>query len=125
MRNIGSSVGISIVTTCCAHNLAVNRTELVSALTPSNQNLDAITRIGSNQLVLSMLDNEVTKQSLMIGYIDDFKLMMLITLAVIPLVFFLRKPAPRRQRPPGRGDGVNGRTVGTAAPGGAPAPGPR
>ena len=32
----------------------------------------------------------------MIGYIDDFKLMMLITLTVIPLVFFLRKPA----RPP-------------------------
>ena len=42
------------------------------------------------------LDNEVTRQSLMIGYIDDFKLMMLITLTVIPLVFFLRKPA----RPP-------------------------
>ena len=93
VRNIGSSIGISIVTVQLAHNLAVNRTELVSALTPSNQNLDAITRIGSNQLVLSMLDNEVTKQSLMIGYIDDFKLMMLITLAVIPLVFFLRKPA--------------------------------
>jgi DHA2 family multidrug resistance protein len=43
--------------------------------------------------MLSMLDNEVTRQSLMIGYIDDFKLMMLITLTVIPLVFFLRKPA--------------------------------
>jgi DHA2 family multidrug resistance protein len=93
VRNIGSSIGISIVTVQLAHNLAVNRTELVSGLTASNQNLDAVAHIGSDQLMLSMLDNEVTKQSLMIGYIDDFKLMMLITLAVIPLVFFLRKPA--------------------------------
>ena len=45
--------------------------------------------------MLAMLDNEVTRQSLMIGYIDDFKLMMLITLAVIPLVFLLRKPRGR------------------------------
>ena len=39
----------------------------------------------------------------MIGYIDDFKLMMFLTLAAIPLVFLLRKP-------------------GAPAAGGAPAP---
>ena len=41
---------------------------------------------------MAILDNEVTRQSLMIGYIDDFKLMMLVTLAVIPLLLLLRKP---------------------------------
>jgi DHA2 family multidrug resistance protein len=93
VRNIGSSIGISIVTVMLAHNLQVNRTELVSNLTAFNPALDALPKVGSDQLMLSMLDNEVTRQSLMIGYIDDFKLMMLITLTVIPLVFFLRKPA--------------------------------
>jgi len=31
----------------------------------------------------------------MIGYINDFKLMMIVTLAALPLIWLLRKPAPR------------------------------
>jgi DHA2 family multidrug resistance protein len=93
VRNVGSSIGISIVTVVLAHNLQVNRTELISSLTPFNQNLDSVTRLGGDQVMLSMLNNEVTRQSLMIGYVDDFMLMMLITLAVLPLVFLLRKPS--------------------------------
>ena len=41
-RNIGSSVGISVVATLLARNIAVNRTELVSELTPYNPNLDQV-----------------------------------------------------------------------------------
>ena len=32
------------------------------------------------------------QQAAMIAYVDDFKLVMIITLAAIPLVFLLRKP---------------------------------
>ena len=35
----------------------------------------------------------VTSQATMIGYMDDFKLMMLTCLAVMPLVFLLRRSA--------------------------------
>ena len=42
VRNIGSSVGISIVATMLAHNMVAARTDLVSKLTPYNQNLDAL-----------------------------------------------------------------------------------
>jgi len=97
VRNIGSSIGISIVTVMLAHNLQVNRTELISFLNPFNQNFDQVPQIGSDQTMLAILDNEVTRQSLMVGYVDDFKLMMLITLSVLPLVFLLRRPA---RRPP-------------------------
>ena len=34
----------------------------------------------------------VNVQALMISYLDDFKLMMIITLMALPLVFLLRKP---------------------------------
>src|SRR4051812_38376068 len=95
VRNIGSSIGISIVTVMLAHNLQVNRTELISFLSPFNQNFDQVPQIGNEQTMLAILDNEVTRQSLMVGYIDDFKLMMLITLSVLPLVFLLRRPARR------------------------------
>ena len=42
VRNIGSSVGISIVATMLAHNMVAARSDLVSKLTPYNPNLDAL-----------------------------------------------------------------------------------
>jgi DHA2 family multidrug resistance protein len=94
VRNIGSSLGISIVTAMLARNVGVNRTELVSGLTPFHHSLDSLANLGGDTLTLTVLNNEVTRQALMIGYVDDFKLMMLVTLAVIPLLLLLRKPAP-------------------------------
>ncbi len=34
-------------------------------------------------------------QAAIIGYIDDFKLMMILAIATVPLVLLLRPPAPR------------------------------
>jgi DHA2 family multidrug resistance protein len=42
------------------------------------------------------IDGLVNIQALMISYVDDFKLMMIVTLCALPLVFLLRKPAPAR-----------------------------
>jgi DHA2 family multidrug resistance protein len=94
MRNVGSSVGISIVAAELARNAVINRVELIGNLTPFDPDLDAAASAlsGSREALLTVLDNEVTRQALMIGYVDDFKLMMLVTLAVIPLLLFLRKP---------------------------------
>ena len=39
----------------------------------------------------AMLDAEINRQALMIAYLDDFHLMMLITLAAAPLVLLLKK----------------------------------
>jgi DHA2 family multidrug resistance protein len=33
----------------------------------------------------------ITKQALFIAYLDDFKLMMIITFSVLPLLFFMRR----------------------------------
>ncbi|TIO02392.1 MAG: multidrug efflux MFS transporter, partial [Mesorhizobium sp.] len=38
------------------------------------------------------LDGLVTLQATIISYVDDFELMMLLSLAAIPLVLLLRKP---------------------------------
>jgi DHA2 family multidrug resistance protein len=55
--------------------------------------------MGRNPLTLQFMDGLVNQQALMIGYIDDFKLMMLVTLAALPLIWILRKPAPRPLSP--------------------------
>jgi DHA2 family multidrug resistance protein len=100
VRNIGSSVGISIVATQLAHNIVINRAELVSKLTAENANLDVLATTGLDATTtLVMLNNQVQAQAAFIGYIDDFKLMMLVTLAVIPLLAFMRKPGKASDGP--------------------------
>ncbi|MBC7147541.1 MAG: DHA2 family efflux MFS transporter permease subunit [Thioclava marina] len=96
LRNIGSSIGISIVTALLTHNIAVNHSEIVSAINPQNlQGLmsgsSALSKYGS-EAGYYVLNSLASEQAAMISYLDDFRFMMWITLAAIPLVFFLRKP---------------------------------
>ena len=98
VRNIGSSVGISIVATQLAHNMAAARGDLVSGLTPFNQNLDSLLG-GSTDIAatLAQLEAQLRAQAAIVAYIDYFMLMFYLTLAAIPLVFLLRRPgAPAR-----------------------------
>jgi len=44
---------------------------------------------------IAALDHEVTRQAAMIGYIDDFALMLIVILASLPLLLLVR--VPRRQ----------------------------
>ncbi|PZO81834.1 MAG: EmrB/QacA family drug resistance transporter [Mesorhizobium amorphae] len=94
VRNLGSSIGISIVTVMLTHNAQVNHAELSTHVTPFNPNLWALSPAAArgDPAALSQVDNLVNAQGLLISYVDDFKLMMLVTLAAIPLALFLRKP---------------------------------
>jgi MFS transporter, DHA2 family, multidrug resistance protein len=40
---------------------------------------------------LTAIDGMITQQATVIAFIDDFKLMMIMSLAVMPLVFLLKK----------------------------------
>ncbi|HLT64311.1 MAG TPA: EmrB/QacA family drug resistance transporter, partial [Pseudohongiella sp.] len=48
-------------------------------------------------MVLGMLDAEVNRQAATLAYINDFRLMMWIVLAVAPLVLLLKRAAPQQQ----------------------------
>jgi DHA2 family multidrug resistance protein len=98
VRNIGSSIGISIVSVFLTRNIQINHTELSAAINPFNPLVDAIMP-SRNLVTLKILDNLVNQQSLMISYNDDFRLMMIITLSAVPLVFLLRKAPDVRQMP--------------------------
>ena len=41
---------------------------------------------------IQALNGEVTRQAAMVAYVDDFRLMMLITLGVMPLLLLMRTP---------------------------------
>ena len=41
----------------------------------------------------------ITKQALFIAYLDDFKLMMIVTFAVLPLLLFMRRGSKADETP--------------------------
>lgn len=97
-RNIGSSVGISVVFTLVARGTQINHAELAARITPYSPNaLPSIWNPDSLQS-LAALNAEVTRQAAAISYINDFWLMMWLTLAAVPLLALFR--IPRRNGAP-------------------------
>jgi DHA2 family multidrug resistance protein len=92
-RNIGSAVGISAVTALLTENTRANHADIAGYVTPYNRllhaagsALDPLTLAGR-----SALDDMITTQATVIAYIDDFKLMMVLCLAALPLLLLLRR----------------------------------
>ena len=94
VRNVGSGVGISIVTTVLARMITVNHEELASRLTFDAPQVarQAPGLLTGNLGYMARIDGLVSQQSAMIAYIDNFYLMLIFTLAALPIVFFLRAP---------------------------------
>jgi len=94
VRNLGSSIGISIVSVLLSRNLQVNHTELSAAINPYNTTLTTLAPAAAagDPATLARIDGLVNQQALMISYLDDFKLMMIVTLCAIPLTLLLRRP---------------------------------
>ncbi len=94
-RNIGSSVGISVVSALLTENIQVNHANLATYLTPFNPvlRMPAVEQMMSPYTAAgrASLDAMITSQATMISYIDDFKLLMVTCLVVMPLVFLLRR----------------------------------
>jgi DHA2 family multidrug resistance protein len=96
-RNIGSSVGISVVTSLLTQNTQANHADIV-------QHVTAVNRVFESPTIAQFwnpfadagraaLDAMITRQAEIIAYIDDFKLLMIATLVVIPLLIVFKKPA--------------------------------
>jgi MFS transporter, DHA2 family, multidrug resistance protein len=102
-RNIGSSVGISVVSALLVRNTQVNHAEIVAHVTAVNPALNSpavahfwnpLTAAGR-----AALDAMITAQAQVIAYVDDYKLLMIATLAVLPLLVVFNKPVGGKQAP--------------------------
>jgi DHA2 family multidrug resistance protein len=91
MRNVGSSVGISVVETLLTRNTQIMHSRLAEHVTPFSEPLQAQMPDATSTLHgLATLNHAVTSQATMIAYDNDFKLMLVLTLCTIPLVALLR-----------------------------------
>jgi DHA2 family multidrug resistance protein len=94
-RNIGSSVGISIMQALVIANAQAMHGSLAGRVIPADpvigQGLDALP-VPGRVAGLAMLNGEITRQATMVAYLDAFRLMLLIAVACVPLLLFLRTP---------------------------------
>jgi MFS transporter, DHA2 family, multidrug resistance protein len=91
-RNLGSSIGISVVNTLLTRNTQIMHSTLGGHVTRYSSVLRARLPDGPLSLrAMASLNATVTEQAAMIAYNNDFKLMLVLSLAAIPLVFLLRK----------------------------------
>jgi MFS transporter, DHA2 family, multidrug resistance protein len=99
MRMLGGSIGIAILETQLAQNTQIVHSRLIEHLRPDNPLAQAPYLSAPFSLTtpsgIAALNHEVTRQAAMIGYIDDFVLMMIVILASLPLLLLVR--VPRRQ----------------------------
>ncbi|MBV9763164.1 MAG: DHA2 family efflux MFS transporter permease subunit [Acidobacteriaceae bacterium] len=107
MRNIGGSVGISVVQTILVRHQQVHQTELVRHLTPTTSNYqqslsyfakffsqytDPIT---AQQQALGQVGVALSQQSALWSYIDDFRYMALACFACVPVVWIVKRVRAR------------------------------
>jgi len=91
-RNLGSSIGISVVNTLLTRNTQIMHATLGEHVSRYSPVLRAQMLDGSPSLhAMAGLNATVTEQAAMIAYNNDFRLMMILSMAAIPLVLLLRK----------------------------------
>lgn len=90
-RNIGSSVGISVVSYLLIRNGQINHALIGAHVTATNRELAQHAALSPwTATGRAALNAMIQNQAAIISYIDDFKLMMVLTLAAIPLLLLLR-----------------------------------
>jgi DHA2 family multidrug resistance protein len=99
VRNMGSSIGVSIAFTMFSRNTRIQHAYLTEYVTPYSTwlNLDVApdAMLPGGGAILAMVDGELARQAATIAYINDFYMMMWIVLALIPCVFLLDSTRPR------------------------------
>ena len=83
MRNIGSSIGISAVQALFVRNTQVVHASLAQHITSRIDDASRLGRSAEEPPGVAALNQAVTAQAAMIAYLDDFHLMLLLTLLCV------------------------------------------
>ena len=108
-RNVGGSIGISVVNTIVARHQQLHQNELVHSLAPSSvtlQNqLNSLTTylyqqgygpVESARKAYALVGEQLSAQARLWSYVDDFRYMALLCFGCIPIVFLLKKTVGRK-----------------------------
>jgi DHA2 family multidrug resistance protein len=108
-RNMGGSTGIAISTTLVARREQFHQQRLIESLTPLNGAYQS-TLESAKQMFMSkgadavdagrqaqqMIYNMVQRQATLLSFLEDFRLLALTFLAVIPLMLLMKRIRPKK-----------------------------
>jgi DHA2 family multidrug resistance protein len=92
VRNIGSSIGISAVQALLISNTQIMHASLSEHVSPfnlANRNPQLAAQLAAHD-GLAGVNAAVSAQASMVAYIDDFKLMLILSLLALPLLLLVR-----------------------------------
>jgi DHA2 family multidrug resistance protein len=93
IRNFGSAAGISIMQARFVSGVEVHHAKLVEHARPDNPLFQAYAPlIFQTQDAIARFNAVVTRQASMLSYVDDFQLMLGITILCAPLILIMRTP---------------------------------
>jgi DHA2 family multidrug resistance protein len=106
-RNIGGSVGISVVTTMLDRRAQLHLSNLASHLSAGSAALTATIQgasraliahgasaAGANRQAYALVQGTVQRQATMLAYLDCFWFLGVAILAMVPMVFLMKKSKP-------------------------------
>jgi DHA2 family multidrug resistance protein len=109
LRNIGGSIGISVVNTIVARHEQLHRSELVHSLDPARPSVNGTIQglqsylkaqgassVDALHHAYGLLAQGVNAQARLWSYVDDFRYMALVCFGCIPIVFLLKKSVGRK-----------------------------
>jgi DHA2 family multidrug resistance protein len=107
-RNMGGSVGISVVTALQSHLTQVHQSALAGHLTPLDasytsrlSHLEMALRAGGSSSAQAaaqaqgIIYGDLVRQSSMLAYIDVFRMLSWLCIGLIPLMFLMKRAKPR------------------------------
>ena len=111
LRNVGGSIGISVVNTLVARHSQTHQAEMVHDLATGrlvfDQRLQALQQVFSKtagsvlsrQRAYGMIQQDLSLQAALWSYIDDFRILAVVCLCCVPIVMCLRKVKKRAGAP--------------------------
>ncbi len=91
-RSVGGALMISVSTAVLAHNIQINHEELGAVMSLANKPFMLSEALGGawlSERFATLANAEVTRQAMMIAYIDDFWMLMWLMILLIPLALLV------------------------------------
>jgi DHA2 family multidrug resistance protein len=103
-RNVGSAIGVSVTSSLLTSSTQIEHSVLAGYITPFNRALQASSTIAreigpATAHGVAALEQIVERQASIIGYIADFRLMMLVSIPTLLLLLIMRRPSRAGPKP--------------------------
>lgn len=99
LRNVGLAIGVSATSVVLTQSTQIMHAQIAANITPFNHSLQrggAYLLWGvANPQGIAALNMEVTRQAAIIAYVNDFKLLLVVSLLMLPLLLLMRGSKPK------------------------------